>query len=122
VDFNEGAAAEIPRGVRSAGRNLELGNYKGLELELPTMDVTERGCGKRRWRRWRERAATFGAGGGRAIQDGDFAQVRLLGTPARRRGPVAGGERASATSARKKRWRPFNTEFEGRKRRGPQEF
>src|SRR5439155_22857057 len=58
----------------------ELCNYKGLECDMPTMDVTDEDMAKA-LEEMRERAAAFAPVEGRAIQDGDFAQVKLLGKP-----------------------------------------
>jgi len=58
-----------------------LADYKSLEIELDTIELRdadlERALGE-----MRERAATFIPVEGRPIQEGDFAVLRLLGTPA----------------------------------------
>src|SRR5262249_16003684 len=51
-----------------------------LELEMPAMDITDEDVNKA-LEETRERAATFAPVEGRAIEDGDFAQVKLIGTP-----------------------------------------
>jgi trigger factor len=79
LDFNEGQPLKF-RAVFEVLPEFELGNYKGLELEMPTMDITDEDVAKT-LEEMRERAATFAPVEGRAIQDGDFAQVKLLGTP-----------------------------------------
>jgi len=88
-----------------------LGNYKGLELEMPTMDITDEDVAKT-LEEMRERAATFAPGEGRAIQDGDFAQVKLLGTP------DGGGDPLQAESVlchigAEETMEPFNTNLKG---------
>src|SRR5205807_6719270 len=79
LDFNEGQPVKF-RAVFEVMPEFELGSYKGLELEMPTMDITEEDVAKA-LEEMRERAAAFTPVEGRAIQDGDFAQVKLLGTP-----------------------------------------
>src|SRR6184192_2739980 len=79
LDFNEGQPLKF-RAVFEVMPEFELGSYKGLELEMPTMDITEKDVEKA-LEEMRERAAAFAPVEGRPIQDGDFAQVKLLGTP-----------------------------------------
>jgi len=69
--FQRGPAAEVPRGLRSACRNSNWGNYKGLEFEMPTMDITDEDVANA-LEEMRERAASLAPVEGRAIQDGDF--------------------------------------------------
>lgn len=79
LDFNEGQPLKF-RAVFEVLPEFELGNYKNLELEMPTMDVKEEDVTKT-LDDMRERAATFAPVEGRAIEKGDFAQVKLNGTP-----------------------------------------
>lgn len=79
LDFNEGQPLKF-RAVFEVLPEFELGNYKGLELEMPTMDVKEEDVTKT-LDDMRERAATFAPVEGRAIEKGDFAQVKLNGVP-----------------------------------------
>jgi len=79
LDFNEGQPVKF-RAVFEVMPEFELSSYKGLELEMPTMDITEEDIAKA-LEEMRERAAAFAPVEGRAIRDGDFAQVKLLGTP-----------------------------------------
>jgi trigger factor len=79
LDFNEGQPLKF-RAVFEVLPEFELGEYQGLSLEMPTMDITEEDV-KKALEEMREQAATFVPVEGRAIQDGDFAQVKLLGTP-----------------------------------------
>jgi trigger factor len=58
----------------------ELENYKDLTLELPPMEVTEADV-DRSLEEARERASTFTPVEGRAVADGDYAQLKLVGTP-----------------------------------------
>jgi len=64
----------------------------------------------------RERAATFAPIEGRAIEDGDFAQVKLLGTP------DGGGDPRKPTACcghigAEETMEPFNANLKGRQRR-----
>jgi trigger factor len=79
LDFNEGQPLKF-RAVFEVLPEFELSDYKNLAFEMPTMDVTEEDVNKT-LEEMRERAATFAPVEGRAIQDGDFAQVKRLGTP-----------------------------------------
>ena len=79
LHFNEGQPLKF-RAVFEVLPEFELSNYKGLEFEMPTMDITDQDVAKT-LEELREGAATFAPVEGRAIADGDFAQVKLLGTP-----------------------------------------
>ena len=79
LDFNEGQPLKF-RAVFEVLPEFELSNYKGLEFEMPTMDITDQDVAKT-LEELRAGAATFAPVEGRAIADGDFAQVKLLGTP-----------------------------------------
>ena len=110
LDFNEGQPLKF-RAVFEVLPEFELGNYKGLEFEMPTMDITEDDVAKT-LEEMRERAATFAPVEGRAIQDGDFAQVKLLGTP------EGGGDPLQADSVlchigAEETMEPFNTHLKG---------
>jgi trigger factor len=89
----------------------DLGSYQGLELEMPAMDITENDVEKA-LEEMRERAAAFAPVEGRAIEDGDFAQVKLLGTP------EGGGDPLKADSVlchigAEETMEPFNTNLKG---------
>ena len=110
LDFNEGQPVKF-RAVFEVMPEFELGSYKGLELEMPTMDITEEDIAKA-LEEMRERAAAFAPVEGRAIQDGDFAQVKLLGTP------EGGGDPLQAESVlchigAEETMEPFNTNLKG---------
>jgi trigger factor len=79
LDFNEGQPLKF-RAVFEVLPEFELGDYKNLDLEMPSMDITDEDVVKS-LDDMRERAAAFAPVEGRAIKDGDFAQVKLLGTP-----------------------------------------
>ncbi len=110
LDYNEGQPLKF-RAVFEVLPEFELGNYKGPEFEMPTMDITEDDIAKT-LEEMRERAATFAPVEGRAIQDGDFAQVKLLGTP------EGGGDPLQADSVlchigAEETMEPFNTHLKG---------
>jgi len=110
LDFNEGQPLKF-RAVFEVMPEFELGSYKGLELEMPTMDITEKDVEKA-LEEMRERAAAFAPVEGRPIQDGDFAQVKLLGTP------EGGGDPLKADSVlchigAEETMEPFNTNLKG---------
>jgi len=80
LDYAEGQPLKF-RAVFEVLPDFELGNYKGLEIELPAMDVTDEDVAKA-LEEMRERAAAFAPVEGRAVESGDFVQLKLLGTPA----------------------------------------
>src|SRR5262249_30677083 len=79
LDYIEGQPLKF-RAVFEVLPEFTLANYKDLELEMPTMDITEEDVAKA-LEEMRERAAAFAPVEGRAIQDGDFVQMKLAGTP-----------------------------------------
>lgn len=110
LDFNEGQPVKF-RAVFEVMPEFELGSYKELELEMPTMGITEEDVAKA-LEEMRERAAAFAPVEGRAIQDGDFAQVKLVGTP------EGGGDALKADSVlchigAEETMEPFNTNLKG---------
>ncbi|HEY6263900.1 MAG TPA: trigger factor [Candidatus Acidoferrum sp.] len=110
LDFNEGQPLKF-RAVFEVLPEFELGNYKSLELEMPALDITDEEVTKA-LEDMRERAATFAPVEGRAIQDGDFAQIKLLGTP------EGGGEPLQADSVlchigAEETMEPFNANLKG---------
>jgi trigger factor len=58
----------------------DLLEYKGLEIEVPASEITDKDVDKT-LDELRERAATYAPVEGRAIQDGDYAQLKLIGAP-----------------------------------------
>ena len=110
LDFNEGQPLKF-RAVFEVLPEFELGDYKELAFEMPTMDITDEDVTKT-LEEMRERAATFAPVEGRAIEDGDFAQVKLLGTP------EGGGDPLQADSVlchigAEETMEPFNTNLKG---------
>jgi trigger factor len=79
LDYNEGQAVKF-RAIFEVLPEFELGNYKGLEIEMPPMEITDEDVAKA-LEETRERAAAFSPVEGRAVENGDFAQLKLMGTP-----------------------------------------
>jgi trigger factor len=79
LDFNEGQPLKF-RAVFEVLPEFELGNYKNLELEMPVMEITDEDVTKT-LDEMRERAAAFAPVEGRPIENGDYAQLKLMGTP-----------------------------------------
>jgi trigger factor len=79
LDFNEGQSLKF-RAVFEVLPEFELANYKGLKFDMPVMDITDADVTKA-LEETRERAAAFAPVEGRAIENGDFAQVKLAGIP-----------------------------------------
>jgi trigger factor len=110
LDFNEGQPLTF-RAVFEVLPEFELGNYKDLEFEMPAMDITEEDV-NRTLEEMRERAATFAAAEGRAIENGDFAQIKLAGVP------EGGGDPIKADSVlchvgAEETMEPFNANLRG---------
>jgi trigger factor len=79
LDFNEGQPLKF-RAVFEVLPEFELGKYKGLDIEMPAMEVTEADVNKA-LEETRERAAAFAPVEGRAVANGDFVQLKLAGVP-----------------------------------------
>jgi trigger factor len=79
LDFNDGQPLKF-RAVFEVLPEFDLGNYKDLQLEMPAMDVLDEDVTKT-LADMRERAAAFAPEEGRPVQDGDFVQLKLTGTP-----------------------------------------
>jgi trigger factor len=79
LDFNEGQPLKF-RAVFEVLPEFELGEYKGLDIEMPAMEVTDEDVSKA-LEETRERAAAFAPVEGRAVENGDFVQLKLAGTP-----------------------------------------
>jgi len=79
LDFNEGQPLKF-RAVFEVLPEFEVGKYKGLDIEMPAMEVTDQDINKA-LEETRERAAAFAPVEGRAVENGDFVQLKLAGTP-----------------------------------------
>ena len=110
LDFAEGQPLKF-RAVFEVLPEFELGNYKDLELEMPVMDITDDDVDKA-LKEMTERAAAFAPVEGRAVKDGDFVQLKLVGTP------EGGGEPLRADSVpchigAEETMAPFNENLRG---------
>jgi trigger factor len=79
VDFPEAGPVKF-RAVFEVFPEFELGEYKGLEVEVDAVEVTDDDVVKT-IEEMRSRAATFVPVEGRALADGDFAVLKLIGAP-----------------------------------------
>ena len=79
LDFNEGQPLKF-RAVFEVLPEFEVGKYKGLDIEMPAMEVTDQDINEA-LEEARERAAAFAPVEGRAVENGDFVQLKLAGTP-----------------------------------------
>ena len=79
LDFTEGQPLKF-RAVFEVLPEFELANYKDLELEMPTMDVTDEDVTKT-LEEMRERAAAFAPVEGRPAENGDHVQLKIMGAP-----------------------------------------
>lgn len=90
LDFNDGQPLKF-RAVFEVLPEFELSNYRDLQLEMPAMEVNDEDVTKT-LEEMRERAAAFAPAEGRPVEDGDFVQLKLTGTP------EGGGEPLQADS------------------------
>ncbi len=110
LDFNEGQPLKF-KAVFEVLPEFELSNYKDLQFEMPAMEVGDEDVNKT-LEEMRERAAAFAPAEGRAVEDGDFVQLKLTGTP------EGGGEPLQADSVlchigAEETMAPFNENLRG---------
>lgn len=110
LDYSEGQPLKF-RAVFEVLPEFELGNYKGLEIEVPAMEITDEDVNKA-LEEMRERTAAFAPVEGRPAQDGDYAQLKLVGTP------KGGGDSLNAESVlchigAEETMEPFNQNLRG---------
>src|SRR6516164_4349871 len=79
VEYNEGQPVKF-RASFEVLPEFALGNYKNLEIEMPEMQITDESVAET-LAEMQQRAATFTPVEGRAVQNDDFVQVKLHGTP-----------------------------------------
>lgn len=79
LEYNEGQPLKF-RATFEVLPEFSLGNYKALEIEMPEMAITDENVANT-LKEMQQRAATFAPVEGRAVQNDDFVQVKLLGTP-----------------------------------------
>jgi trigger factor len=119
LDFNEGQPLKF-RAVFEVMPDFELGNYKDMELEVPAMDLSDDDVAKT-LEDMRERAAAFAPVEGRAIADGDFAQLKLTGTPEGEGEPLQ-AESVLCHIGAEETMEPFNEHLRGAKTGDHQNF
>ncbi|HUL15008.1 MAG TPA: trigger factor [Terriglobales bacterium] len=110
LDYADGQPLKF-RAVFEVLPEFDLANYKGLEIEMPAMDITEEDVNKA-LEEMRERAAAFAPVEGRPAQDGDYTQLKLVGTP------KGGGDPLNAESVlchigAEETMEPFNENLRG---------
>ena len=110
LDFEEGQPLKF-RAVFEVLPDFELASYKDLELEMPAMDITDDDVAKT-LEEMRERAAAFAPVEGRSAENGDYVQLKLMGTP------DGGGEPVQAESVlchigAEETMEPFNENLRG---------
>src|ERR1700741_755162 len=79
LEFNEGQPVKF-RASFYVLPEFTLANYKNLEIEMPEMNLTEEDVAKA-LAEMQQRAAAFTPVEGRTVQNDDFVQVKLNGTP-----------------------------------------
>ena len=79
VEYNEGQPVKF-RASFEILPEFALGNYKHLEIEMPEMQITDERVAET-LAEMQQRAATFTPVEGRAVENDDFVQVKLHGTP-----------------------------------------
>jgi trigger factor len=90
VDFQESGPLKF-RATFEILPEFELGDYKNLEVEIESVEVTDEDIAKA-LEELRERTATFVPVEGHPIQQGDYAVLKVLGTPPGGRGEPVRGE------------------------------
>jgi trigger factor len=110
LDFTEGQPLKF-RAVFEVLPEFDLANYKDLDLEMPAMDVTDDDVTKE-IESLRERAAAFAPVEGRPAENGDYVQLKIMGTP------EGGGEPIQADSVlchigAEETMEPFNENLRG---------
>ena len=110
LEFNEGQPVKF-RASFDVLPEFTLGDYKKLEIEMPEMNLTEEDVMKA-LAEMQQRAAAFTPVEGRAVQNDDFVQVKLHGTP------EGGGEPLQAESVlchvgAEETMEPFNENLRG---------
>jgi trigger factor len=110
LEFNEGQPLKF-RASFEILPEFSLGDYKSLEIEMPEMKITDESVAST-LAEMQQRAATFAPVEGRPVQNDDFVQVKLLGTP------EGGGEPLQAESVlchvgAEETMEPFNENLRG---------
>jgi len=80
VDFTDAGPLKF-RATFEVLPEFELADYKNVEIEIEALEVGDTEVDKT-LEEMRERAATYAPVEGRTAKDGDFVQVKIMGTPA----------------------------------------
>lgn len=110
LDFQEGQPLKF-RASFEVLPEFSLADYKNLEIEMPGMQITDESVSNT-LAEMQQRAATFAPVEDRPVQNDDFVQVKLLGTP------DGGGEPVQAESVlchvgAEETMEPFNENLRG---------
>lgn len=110
LEFNEGQPLKFTASFEVLPE-FELGSYKNLEIEMPEMNLSDDDVTKT-LTEMQQRAATFAPVEGRVVENDDYVQVKLLGTP------EGGGEPLQADSVlchvgAEETMEPFNENLRG---------
>jgi trigger factor len=110
LEYNEGQPLKF-RASFEVLPEFSLGDYKNLEIEMPEMAITDESVANA-LAEMQQRAAAFAPVEGRAVQNDDYVQVKLLGTP------EGGGEPVQADSVlchvgAEETMEPFNENLRG---------
>ena len=110
LEFNEGQPVKF-RATFDVLPEFTLANYKNLEIEMPEMTITDEDLNKA-LTEMQQRAATFAPVEGRTVENDDFVQVKLNGTP------EGGGDALQAESVlchvgAEETMEPFNENLRG---------
>jgi trigger factor len=110
LEFKEGEPVKF-RASFDVLPEFTLANYKSLEIEMPEMNLTDEDVNKA-LAEMQQRAAAFTPVEGRAVENDDFVQVKLHGTP------EGGGEPLQAESVlchvgAEETMEPFNENLRG---------
>jgi trigger factor len=110
LEYNEGQPVKF-RASFEVLPEFSLGNYKNLEIEMPEMNINDESVANT-LAEMQQRAAAFSPIEGRAVQNDDFVQVKLHGTP------EGGGEPLQAESVlchvgAEETMEPFNENLRG---------
>jgi trigger factor len=79
LEYNEGEPLKF-RASFEVLPEFSLGNYRNLEIEMPEMTITDESVNNT-LAEMQQRAATFAPVEGRTVQNHDFVQIKLMGTP-----------------------------------------
>jgi len=79
LEFNEGQPVKF-RASFEVLPEFSLSDYKNLEIEMPEMAISDESVNNT-LAEMQQRAATFVPVEGRSVQNDDFVQVKLMGTP-----------------------------------------